>query len=747
MTKRFITAASAVGLLGGFALPPAFAQTEGAKSADRIDEIVVTAQRREEKAVDVPITVTTLGEEQLATANVQELVDITKVTPALRFDFAGGFFQPTIRGVGTAVATSGGGGNVGIYVDGFYSPNPLATDFQLTKVNSIQVLKGPQGTLFGRNTTGGAILVQTAEPSTEDAGEFKLSYGRYNEMKAQGYYTFGITDRVAMDLEGLYSEGDGWLKNISDGGKKVGDYDNWSARIGLKAEVTDAVSVLLRYQHNRVDDPTPALTASYYDSELGSGAPYFAAPGEVTFDKDEVATGTNPYDREYFHSKSDILQATVKADLGFADLTSYSQYRRERVDSRLELDYSGVEVIELGLPNHNKTISQEFLLNSHVGTRLQWTAGLFYLENKDTYIVYYDYFPLYGITERSNASRFGSSTTTTTYAGFFDATYEVTPEFFVTGGVRYAYDKITDAYYINQFSYPVRNYVKDVNPDAYDDASQDHVTPRLVLRYKPWDSSSIYASYTKGYKSALLDVGGGGGNYVKPEKIDAYEVGFKHDGGSVSFETSAFYYDYKDLQVSLYRQGQAQIVNAATSEIYGIDAQLRYDVTNDFRVNAGAAWTHARYKKFDNAPVYVPCVDVLPDPYDPVTGCQVATFLIPDGTDLRNVTMQRAPKFTGNVGAIYDIAVAGGNLALSGNLFYTSKVYFGPSGIQFPQKGYEVLTLRAEWTDPSDRYSVALWGDNVTDSRYMTQVQYGQPGIGANWSKPVTYGVALGVKF
>ncbi len=142
-------------------------------------EIVVTAQRRAERSVDVPITLTTLDSAQLATANARDLVDISKITPSLRFDAAAAFVQPTIRGIGTSVATSGGGANVGIYIDGFYSPNPLSANSQLMNIESVQVLKGPQGTLFGRNTTGGAILIQSADPSEQMGGKFKLSYGRF----------------------------------------------------------------------------------------------------------------------------------------------------------------------------------------------------------------------------------------------------------------------------------------------------------------------------------------------------------------------------------------------------------------------------------------------------------------------------------------------------------------------------------------------------------------------------------------
>ena len=139
----------------------------------------------------MPITITALSQEQLTTANVQTLGDIQKLTPALRFDYQTGFVQPTIRGIGTGITTSGGGSNVGIYIDGFYSPNPLAADFQLPEVTSIQVLKGPQGTLFGHNTTGGAILVTTADPSVDPHAEAKVSYGRFDTQKYQAYATGG----------------------------------------------------------------------------------------------------------------------------------------------------------------------------------------------------------------------------------------------------------------------------------------------------------------------------------------------------------------------------------------------------------------------------------------------------------------------------------------------------------------------------------------------------------------------------
>lgn len=722
-------------------LTPISAHAQGAQEAATAEEgaIIVTAQRRAEAQVDVPISITNLSSDALKTASVQQLADIGKVTPALRFDFAGGFFQPTIRGIGTAVTTSGGGGNVGIYIDGFYSPNPLAADFDLISVSSIQVLKGPQGTLFGRNTTGGAILVTTREPSTSgNALEGRVTYGRYNEAKAEAFANYVISDRVALSLEGQYRRGDGWQRDVSNNDRRVGDYENWSFRFGLKAELTDTVDVLLRYKHGQVDDPSTMLASSLDTSDFGLGAPFGGVPGTYTTAKNRIASGSVP---EVFRSNTDVVQGTIRADLGFADLTSYSQYRSENSLMSQDLDYSGLDLFQLGLPNLNETWSQELLLTSKAGPKLQWTAGLFYFQNSDTYITY--------INNGGNApdQRIrlgGSSTTVKSYAAFLDATYEITPQFFVTAGARYSIDKIVDAYWNQQFALtemPVPNI------------SNNKLTPRVVLRYKPTDRTSIYASFTKGYKAAISDVGGScqipDTNYtcnrVKPEDINAYEVGFKYEDRGFSFEAAAFYYDYKNLQVSIYRTGTAEIINAATSEIYGLEGALHYQVTPAFQINAGASYVHARYKRFNNAPVYVRCSELGGETAATCAVNGVSFVVVP--TTLEDVTMQRTPEFTGFVGARYETDLAGGELALSGNLFYSSSFFFGPSGVQFEQGGYETLALRAQWNAPDDGFHVAVFGDNVTNSRYLTQAQYSSFGIGANWSKPVTYGVELGVKF
>ncbi|TCM14608.1 iron complex outermembrane receptor protein [Novosphingobium sp. PhB165] len=755
----------------------AFAQQstgDKAAPAPTSTEIVVTAQRRAEASRDVPISVTSLGPEQLATANVEKLSDTARITPGLRFDTQGPAVQPTIRGVGTAITTSGGGPNVGIYVDGFFQANTYMSDFDLLNVRSIQVLKGPQGTLFGRNTTGGAIIITTDDPSTETSGEAKISYSRFNAVNAQAYATFGISDRVAMDVEGLYRRSDGYFTDVSNGNDKIGKSEDWSIRVGMKADLTDDVSLLLRWIHAETDDPTTQLVNAYVDQSGGAGffdkvsaagqaiygmssskglpLVYLYAPTSTFATKPSDVLLNTPVS---FRSNSDALQVTLKADMGFADFTSYTQYRKDLSPYYGDLDATAIPMFNIYVGVNDETWSQEFLLNSKPGSPLQWTAGLNYFQIRDTWDIGASFGGL------PYAPFGGSSTTTKSYAAFLDATYQVSDKLFLTLGGRYSHDIVGDAYFITNFtttsftgpngeSIPWTGGAGVHIPVST--LKNDSFTPRAVIRFKPSEESSVYASYTKGYKAGILNVGGYSQQPVKPEKINAFEVGYKYDDRVFSADLAGFYYDYKNLQVSSYQNGTAQIRNAASSEIYGLEAQLRYKVSSAFSVQAGASWTHARYKSFTDAPYYSYCDPAVTDLANSMAcipkdiGGTGPGALTQTSTDASGFKMQRAPEFTGNIGASYGLDLGGGRLALSGNLYYTSSFYFDPSE-QFKQKGYEVLALRAEWTDPSDRYTVAVFGDNVTNRRYSTQVLFNTLGTGAVWNSPVTYGIELGAKF
>jgi iron complex outermembrane recepter protein len=770
--QLFRSGVAAIAVIAGLAAVPAFAQTAADAAADEGD-IIVTAQRRAEASRDVPITVTTITADQLDVANVETLGDTVRLTPGMRFDSQGPAVQPTIRGVGTAITTSGGGPNVGIYVDGFFQSNTYVADFQLTRVENIQVLKGPQGTLFGRNTTGGAILVTTAEPSTETAAEFRASYGSHNALTLQGYATTGLSDNIAVDIEGMYRRSDGFITNLLDGNDEIGATESWAVRLGVKFDFSDAVSLLLRYSHADASDPTTQLVNAFVDSDGGAGfltqvsaagravygrqtsaglpLVYFFAPAGTFATRPGEVVSNN---RSTFDTNSDTVQATLTADLGFATLRSYSQYRHDLTPYFGDLDATTLGLFGIFVGVEDETWSQEFILSSNPGSRLQWVAGINYFSVRDTWDVDASF---------GNGPFFdfgGSSTTTSSIAGFVDLTYAVTDRLFLTAGGRYSNDRVSDAYFTtNPFTFSYLGPQGQVIPftgapgtripvDTLEDSS---FTPRLVIRFEPNDQSSIYASFTRGYKAGILNVGGLSQQPVEPESNNAFEIGYKFDDRTLAIEVAGFYYDYTNLQVSSFQSGAAQIRNAASSEIYGLEGQIRYRASNAFTLYAGAAWTHARYRSFANAPYYSYCDPAAPNTSllfcaPPALGGLGPGALVQSTINASGFEMQRSPEFTGNVGGAYRIDLGSGRLTLSGNLYYTSSFYFDPSQ-QFRQGGYEILAARAEWSDANDRFSIALYGDNLTNQRYRTQVLFNTLAISSVWSDGATWGIAARARF
>jgi iron complex outermembrane recepter protein len=704
---------------------PAMAQSAGA--AAESTDIVVTAQRREEKAKDVPITLTTITAEALGNGDVQQLSDIAKLTPALRFDNYGGFVQPTIRGVGTAVSASGAGSNVGIYVDGFYAPNPLSNDFQLLNVSSVTVLKGPQGTLFGRNSTGGAIQVTTTDPSADTRGLAEVSYGRFNSQKYQAYFTTG-SDQVAFDIAGLYRKGDGFVKNIVTGSDKDAAYDAWSIRAGVKFNISDNASLLLRYTHADTEDPTyvafNSLNLGGVVQSAGAALSPLIPGGVVAASNRREVSQTSGAE---FTSKVDAFQLTGTLDLGFGMLKSYTQYRKESSLSFLDLDGSSLPIFDVEFFITDKVFTQELILTSEGDGPLQWTVGGFYFSDINRF-KYLDGFV--GGGARTLVSR--SQTDTKSIAAFADMTYNINDTFFITGGLRYSNDKVENGGF---FLGPLAGGGGFV---PIPDISNSRLTPRVVLRYKPSESSSIYASFTGGHKAAILNPNGFTTVPVDEEKIKAYEVGFKYAANGLSFDMSAYYYDYTNLQVASYNGTQSLITNAADSRVYGIEGQLAYKVSDQFQFNMGAAYTDGKYDTFLTSPRFDQCLV-------PACGAAFGLFLT-STTDASGFRMARSPKFTGNIGARYETDLGGGKLGLAGSVSYTAKAFFDSSQ-QYSSPGYELVSLRAEWTDPSDRFTVAVYGDNITDSKYYTQILPGQFAVQTVWGQPVSWGISGRVKF
>jgi len=712
-----------------------------------IEEIIVQAQRRTERMVDVPLTMTNVTGEEMAKSGVDATNNLGQIVPAFRLDYNGAFAQPTIRGVSTALANVGGGSAVGVYVDGFYNASPLTSDFELLNVESIQVLKGPQGTLFGRNTTAGAVLVNTRDPSTETAARVNAEYARYNTYKAAVYGTTGLSDSVAVDLAFDYRGGDGFFENLTNSDDKVGEHKTWHLRTGIKWE-GDKGSAKCRYVHDGRDDPISVDWSVYEDSSSSSAsssgmfqtaAQTFGIPGAVWGTKRGELAADPGFTPEYW-SKIDAYQLTLEYDLGFAELTSYTQYREEDSFHDIEVDDSSIPLFRVSFHNRDELTTQELLLNSKPGGNVDWVAGVFYMKQKAGQTDFTIETPALGAVYRTNIE-------IKSYAAFADATWHATDKVDVTVGGRYSYEE-DDGFWD---CLPLGVAIGICPPTDFVDENSDDFSPRVSLSYSLTDQSSVYATIARGFKAALVNVNGFQTDAIDPEELLSYEIGYKMANPSTRFEVSTFYYDYKDLQVSTYVGTRSITTNAATSEVYGGEFSVSHDLTDELTVNLGVAYTHGRYDKYLTAPANI--YDYVVDGLDtagnpnPTPGPNPIPGLTDGQSDNRPVDvsgnhMIRSPDWTGNLALDYTVEALNGQVNLHGNLYFSSKLYFDAANNNV-QDSYQLLNLRATWSSADTHFSVSLFGNNITDEKYITQVLPNGYGTGVSWGSPRMYGISL----
>lgn len=694
------------------------AEAAGA-SGSAVEEVVVTAERRNARLVDTPISITALNGDQLVKAGVDNLLDLGPVVPALRMDKIGASVQPTIRGITSNTSGPGNAGNVAIYVDGSYIASQSADNFDLPDVSDIQVLKGPQGTLFGRNATGGAILVTTMKPTHEVHAKLTAGLGTYNEYLANGYITGGLTNKLSGMLSGGYRKSDGYYKNIATGSKTDGLYNGYNVSGKLLYTTDNNDTFLLTVVHSDVND---AVAQVYrVDPQYGPKSTVTFTPGQIvaaTYDRDSM--GYKP------RSDSSFYRAgfNAKINIGdFATLTSYSTYFKEKFVEHSDLDGALQPILDLYFTTLNENYSQEFDLASKSSGPLKWSAGVYYFhENASRPNQYIN--PL-GKTAAQLVNASNAGVKTDAYAAFADGTYDITSALHLTVGFRYSIE------------------TKKLNAILPVAATGKHTwdrgTPRVVLRYDFDPNTNVYASFSEGFKSGAYNLSSAKSPPVSPENVKAYEVGFKHQEDRFQFSGSAYYYNYSNLQVTSYillggGTGALTSVlqNAAQAHIYGVDGEVTYRLTDNFTAHLNGAYTHGRYQTylgavgFTNAPSGISYVNV------PLSAS--------------GKKMIRSPEFTGNAGLNYEQKISYGTIRLGGNVSYSSSLYFDAPN-QFKQKAFALLGLSAEWIAPDGKWSVLAVGRNVTNKHYVNYVDPISVAILDNDAPPATFRLTASYRY
>jgi iron complex outermembrane receptor protein len=682
---------------------------EGAdEAADASGDIIVTAQRRNEKLKDVPVTVTVASNEKLALAGIEDATKLSQVIPALKIDFSGSNVQPSLRGIGTANAGPGVSSSIATYIDGFYVPSPSPSGFNFANVENIQVLAGPQGTLFGRNSTAGAILVTTKGPSPDLRAEADLSYGRWNSLKGNLFLAGPLSDDVSLSLFASGRRTDGFVKNVITG-DDANEAKIYSFRGKLRIEPSEAISFTLGGEYAYLNDPSNVNFSPYLGRSLG--VLFFGAP--AVSNRGEVAN----YGYNKVITKNSAFNLTAEADLGFGTLKSFSQYRRDHMFNLWNFDGSAAALVYLRYHVIEKTYSQEFNLSSNPGGDLSWTTGLFLYRNTGST----DPFELgSGGPNPAYGFFFYGRQKTTTIAPYADATYRL-GDLFLTAGARYSIDTAQkDHIDVARVTYSTPKI------------TFKEFTPRAILRYDLSGTANIYASFSKGNKPGIYNGNSADPEAVRPEELTAYEVGTKLSVSNWSAEASAFYYDYKNLQVATYTNGTSFTRNAGKVEIYGAQLHVAGPLAEGLRLDTGLAYTHGTYKKFDGVQIY---------DWNPALGGVVSS-----AGDVSGRPIQRSPEWSGNLSLTYDTQLGGGDLKLNTNASYQSKTYFDPNGAA-EQDGYALVNASAAYTPKESAFTFSVLATNVTDSKYLIQVLGTPVGFGQIYGEPRSYMLRVAYRY
>ena len=411
------------------ASPPPTPETESS-----LEEITVTAERRTERLVDVPIAISSLSAAQLQAGSLDSVTDIAQQVPGLNFGWSGSSLQPTIRGVGSTLAGPGVKANIATYVDGFYAPNMYNSDFDLLNVSRLDVLKGPQGTLFGLSATGGAILLTTLDPVFTPTLTARASYGSYKTSAEDLYGSIGLTDNVAVNLTGYFSRGDGYVTNINTGSDDDAAFRNWNIRTKFLYKATDDLNFVFAYARTSLNDPTQDVFSLY--NGLTSASVF--APG--------VKIATQPgQTSEGFVTANQMLASdeslTAHLNLPFATLASLTQYRDEWRREFLDYDGTAASIYSGSYRPADYTFTQEVNLTSNTGGSFTWVTGVFVYHNVEAFNPFEN-----SVFGGPLTPVFTSENTNESYAIYADGTYRLSDRWFVTGGVRASRDRAADSF-------------------------------------------------------------------------------------------------------------------------------------------------------------------------------------------------------------------------------------------------------------------------------------------------------------
>ena len=729
-THRLFASAAVLALGMGVALPAVAADEP---DANQVTEVIVTAQKREQALQDVPLAVSAFGAEQLQAQAVQSLTDLTAKAPNVvlapvgAYPYASAFF---IRGLGFADVESTFEPAVGVEMNGIYLARNSGALQDFFDIASVEILRGPQGTLYGRNTIGGVVSVRTkqARPGDPFSGEMQGTVGDHGRREARLALNLPVSDVFAIRVSGLYKNYDGFTRNVTRN-ERQGDNETLSGRVTFTFKPSETFDASLVVDGDR---------------ERGSGAPFrnAALPGNVyyNFSPDTgtptplfPANGSNPKDPYTVYGNTPIFAnvdtwgaaLTANWHTGLGTVTSVTGYREfdDRVQS--DFDASPVNFFYALRDQTHQQFSQEVRIASNGGEKLDYVLGAYYLDQN------------YDITNAQGGAIYGAATPAqiasqknTAYALFGQLDYHLTEALTLTAGGRYSYEKKT---FTNQpLFFPTSRTYKD----HWDDFS-----PKFGANYKFNDNVMGYASWSRGFRSGGYNGRAASFTSAGPydaETVESIEAGLKTElfDRRLRLNGAVFHSTYKDMQVGT--QGlttggvyESIVTNAGKAKFDGVEADALWVVGGGWRINANASYLDARF--VENFTDFTS--DGLNNP-----------------TDNSDLPLAYAPKWSGSVGVNYTRDLEFGLLTFAANAVYMDDIYTSggvlnrTSDVQVRKQNtlYDAtIALEGE-----AGWRVALWGKNLSDKKVINNT-FGLGALGnlRIYAPPRTWGLDVGYKF
>jgi iron complex outermembrane recepter protein len=716
-----------LGLLAGIPMSAAAeAPVEG-----NLEEIVVTAQKRSENLQDVPIAITAVSGQALDRAGATGITALADLTPGLQMESTQGSVAPRIRGVGSDLPNVEN--SVAIYVDGVYIASPSAALLSLNNIAQVETLKGPQGTLFGRNATGGALLIQTPDPTENLSGKFGVGYGDYQTTTLNGYVADSFAPAVAADFAMHVShQGEGYGRNLFTGSEVYQANLDLALRSKWVLKPTDTDTIHFIVDFERRDGSTATvdyIPAGTYPSAL------LVPPLTTPIPR--------PYDINTFVDPTDSLtqsgvSARVDHEMSWARLTSITAYRHEEITSTFDITLTPACCVSVPVPfppfsvtaplpvvnidSKDEQISQEVQLLSPDNSRsnwLTWVSGLYYFHDVQTQVNSF------------------ASVRTNSYSGFGETHIEFLPATRLVLGLRYTDEEkalsVNSGYY-NQPEAPGT----PVPPlTAVPTTWFSQLTYRVGIDHEFADGTLVYASKNLGFKSGGYNSSEPSLPNFAPEKLNAYEVGFKSEflDHRVRWNGAAFYYRYTNIQmVKLTADNQIQEYNGPPATVYGTDFDVEARVARGLTFRAGASYVHDRFTE-DSPTVQWN----VPNP--PFPGGSTAFFASANGHELPHT-----PTWTTNAGLDYTLNSAIGTWTANANFLHSSG-WFGEPDNQLAQRPYNSVDASVYVQPTGQPFSIGLWGRNLSDARVYSAVSGNALTSLSQYAPPRTYGIKFSVEF